>query len=157
LTARAPIRGSERPAPEGARRIGPADPDERIRVSVYVRPNSAREPDGQSGTSPENAEGSALTREEYAARFGGDPQELERVGSFGKAHGLEVEEADPGRRLIVLYGPIQAMERAFGVELSQYEYPEGHFRGHDGPATVPADLDGIVVNVRGLTLKRRSG
>ena len=43
------------------------------------------------------------------------------------------------------------MSNAFGVQLEEYDHPEGGtFRGRTGPIMIPAELDGIVVGVFGL-------
>lgn len=149
--ARAPVPGTERAAPPQARPIRPANPDDRTQVTVYLRQRPT--PAGSTSDSAAPAE-PASTREEFIARFGADPQEMAQVLAFADDYDLEVVEHDLARRLVILAGTLGALGRAFGVELREYEFPEGTFRGHEGPATVPSELEGIIVNVRGLTMRR---
>jgi kumamolisin len=140
-----PVKGSERATLAGARKVGPADPNERIRVSVYVRPGRPLDP-VESAT----VQGKHLSREEFAQTFGANADDLREVQSFAAEHGLTVDEVDAARRVVVLSGPVAAMEEAFRVQLSKYEHPEGSYRGREGSISVPASLDGVVVGVLGL-------
>lgn len=132
--------GSERPPPPGARRIGPADPTERVEVSVYLRPRSA----------PTPRSGQRMSRQDYAARHGARPEDLAVVERFARENSLEVVASDPGRRQVTLAGSVAAMSRAFQVELHRYESTEGVYRGRTGHVRVPAGLEGMVEAVLGL-------
>ncbi|HLY81515.1 MAG TPA: S53 family peptidase, partial [Acidimicrobiales bacterium] len=91
-----------------------------------------------------------MTREEFAARFGADAEDLTKVESFAKEHGLVVEQTDAARRVVVLGGTVADMGDAFGVELSRYDHADGSYRGRVGAITIPADLEGVVTSVHGL-------
>jgi kumamolisin len=149
---RVPIPGSERTALSNARKAGPADPKEQIRVSLYLRP---RRPVTTEAAAEAIAKSPAtrrrhLSRDEFAAAFGADAADLTKVESFAKEHGLAVEHVDAARRLVVLSGTVAAMSKTFGVELSRYVHPDGSYRGREGPVTIPADLDGVITSVHGL-------
>ena len=145
----APVAGSERQPLPGAKKIGPADPDQRIKVTVYVRqlgPEASIEKLGAQYPQ----ERRYLGVEEFNRTYGADPADLQRVAAFARAHGLAVLETNPARRSVLLSGTVSAMSEAFGTELSQYEHPSGAYRGRTGPLHVPADLQGIVEGVFGL-------
>jgi kumamolisin len=142
---RVPVKGSERAALAGAHATGPVDPSEQIRVSIYVRPARPLDPAEEAA-----AEGRHLSREEFAANFGANPDELAKVQSFAADHGLTVDEVDAARRVVVLSGPAAKMQDAFGVKLANYEHAQGTYRGREGAVTVPASLGDIVVGVLGL-------
>jgi kumamolisin len=134
-----PLPGSERQPPEG-RLLGAVDPNERVEVSVYLRPRSPIAP----------STGEALSRSEYAASHGAHPEDLAAVEAFAAETGLEVVESDPARRLVVLAGPVAVLSRAFGVELQRYEAAGAVFRGRTGSLMVPAELKDVLVAVLGL-------
>ena len=140
-----PVPGSERAPLPGARPVRPADPNEHIEVSIYLRAP-------QSGISGGQAPppGTRMTREEYAAAYGADPQAMEKIEAFARQHHLAVVESDPVRRRVVLAGAVSAMHAAFGVELYHYEHPGGSYRGRTGPVLLPADLVPLVDAVVGL-------
>jgi kumamolisin len=138
---RVPLPGSERAPRAGARPAAPADPAERVEVTVVLRP---REP------LPEPTGGAPLTREELAERHGADPADVERVERFATEHGLEVLERSAPRRTLALAGTAEQLERAFGVELTRWEDAAGGYRGRTGPVLVPADMVDAVEAVLGL-------
>ena len=148
-----PVRGSERTALKGARKVGAADPKERILVTVVVRRRPSLK--GLSSAVEEISalrpqERKHLTHEEFAATHGADPAELEKVEVFAHEHGLDVVEVNAAQRRLVLSGTVAAFSKAFGVSLARYKHPKGTYRGRTGPVRVPEDLAPIIEGVFGL-------
>lgn len=143
--------GSERSPMAGAREVGPANPDERIEVSVRLRSRAEKNP-------PLTVEALArrlekrklLTRDQLEKRHGADPASIRKIEAFAREHGLSVVEASAARRTVVLSGTVATMSAAFGVELKQYEHPNGTYRGRTGPVQIPADLQDTIEGVFGL-------
>ena len=155
---RVPLGGSERQPRTGAREVGVPDPNERIRVSVLVRPRSPLEELAsrkEMGSTPPR-ERQYLTREEFAARYGADPADVAKVEAFAHQHNLTVVEASLARRTVVLSGTIAALSAAFEVRLANYEHPEGTFRGRTGPLMIPSELAGVVQGVFGFDNRRQA-
>ena len=137
---RVEIAGSERtPLPED-RRIGRADPGERVAVTAVLR---------RRGPLPAISAG-PLRPHQLEAAAGADHADLRRLEDFAHQQGLDVVDANPGRRTVVLSGPVSALERAFGTELSLYDLDGKVVRGRSGPLSVPADLGPAVEGVFGL-------
>ncbi len=147
------IPGSERAVLAGARRVGKADPKERILVTVLVRRRSSAQK-LSSALEEINAgqprERKHLSREEFAAAHGADLQDLEKVEIFAHEHGLDVVEVSPAQRHVVLSGTVEAFSKAFGVSLARYRLSSGTYRGRKGPIHVPPDLAPIIEGVLGL-------
>jgi len=134
------------------------DPNERIRISVLVRPRRSLEELAsrkEMGSSLAR-ERQYLTREEFAARYGADPADVAKVEAFAHQHNLTVVEASLARRTIVLSGTIAALSAAFEVRLANYEHPEGTFRGRTGPVMIPSELAGVVQGVFGFDNRRQA-
>jgi kumamolisin len=91
-----------------------------------------------------------LSRKEFEQRHGADPDSITRVESFARQHKLTVKETSPARRTVILSGTVAAMNEAFGVELKEYEHPNGRYRGRTGSIHLPAELQKIVEGVFGL-------
>jgi kumamolisin len=91
-----------------------------------------------------------LSRDEFEQQYGADANDIARVESFAREHGLTVKESSAGRRTVILTGAASAMQEAFGVALKDYEHPTGKFRGRTGPVYIPDNLHGIVEGVFGL-------
>ena len=147
-----PVPGSERVPLPNAKVVGPAAPDERIEVTVRVRPRSSMQAQATSEAMTDRLphQRKYLSREEYEAAYGADPKDLAKVEAFARANSLVVVESSSARRSVVLSGTVAAFNAAFGVELEQYEYPGGSYRGRKGAIKVPADLAPIVEGVFGL-------
>lgn len=149
------IPGSERTQVAGARHVGAVHPDERLEVTVRLRPKAPL-------PSPTSADAGGaladvlpaqrhyLTRDEFAAAHGADPQDIAKVEQFAEAHGLAVVGASEARRSVLLSGPAAAFEAAFGTALAQFEHDGGSYRGRTGTLSVPADLGPVVEGVFGL-------
>jgi kumamolisin len=144
--------GSERSARRGSRVVGAPDPNQQIKISVRVRPRqplqtlaSANE---LKATPPHRR--NYLSREQFAASYGANPEDLAKIEAFAHQQNLTVIEASQPRRTVVLSGTIAALSSAFGVFLANYEHPEGAFRGRTGPLYIPEDLVGIVQGVFGF-------
>jgi len=142
-----PLQGSERTALPGARFLAPADPNQRIEISVVVRPRQKPHPE-QLAQAPQRRK--QLTREEFEAAYGADPADLELVEAFAHEYTLTVVETSRARRTVVLGGTVAAFSQAFGLQLAHYAHEGRTYRGRTGPVLIPKELAGVVEAVLGL-------
>ena len=144
---------SERAPMEGAKLIGPANPKEKMEVTIYLRRGSKAEayPNiAQLGSLPPK-ERHHLTREEFAAKHAALPDDFAKVRQFASEYGLQVKEEHPARRSVVLSGTVEAFSQAFEVKLERYEHPtKGSYRGREGTLTIPTELAQVIEGVFGL-------
>lgn len=152
-----PLAGSERVALEGAREIGPANPNETLDVTIRLRSRAGKKPivNASEFTKPIGKR-TILSRKEFEQRHGADPESIVRVEAFARQHKLLVKEKSPARRTVILTGSVAAMNEAFGVELKEYEHPSGRYRGRTGPIHLPAELQDVVEGVFGLDNRRQA-
>jgi len=147
-TGRAALPGSERAAAAAVRPAAtPAPSDAQIEATVVLR---RREPLPESVV-----RGAPLSRDEFTARYGADPADLDAVTAALAAHGVAVASADLGSRRVRVAGTRAALESAFGTSLEWAESaaPGGEMVAHwhrTGELSLPADLDGVVTAVLGL-------
>lgn len=147
---RVAVPGSERTAPPNARLVGTPDPNERIEVTVMMRPRKGFASVKEMGALPPKKR-KYLTHEEFAAAHGANPDDIEKVEEFAHEHNLTVVEVSAPRRSIKLSGSVADLSAAFGVYLANYEYSEGTYRSRTGSIYVPHDLADIVQGVFGFT------
>lgn len=133
--------GSEREAVPGATRLGPADPDERLDVTLYLRARSHE---------PAESPGQPLTRAEFAVIDGAQPADVDTVRTFAHAAGLRIVRISLAERVVVLSGTVGACSRAFRVDLGRYDGAGTTYRGREGSIHLPETLAGAVVAVLGL-------
>jgi kumamolisin len=139
---------SERPAVPSAKHIGKADGTREIRVSVILKRKAALD--------LKSLKGRHLSRAELNEKYGASRTDFDRVWTFAQAHGLRVdqEKSSLERRRVELHGPISAFNKAFGVDVNDYESTDpahkGSFHAITGALTVPESMVNSVEAVLGL-------
>ncbi len=92
-----------------------------------------------------------LTPEQYADRFGLSPNDIQRITNWLLSQGFLISNVARGRNWIVFSGTAAQAERAFQVEIHNFDVNgEKHF-SNTTPPSIPASLSGIVTGVRGLS------
>jgi kumamolisin len=153
------IPGSRRPSIPEAKLLGRSNPAQRITLSIYARQNpnppeaTVRSLDALRTDLPGKRR--YLTTEQFNSVYGADPADLEKIAAWAKANQLDVLESSAPTRRIQVQGTIQNIERAFSLELNEYQHPQdGQYRGREGEVHVPSELFGIVDGVFGLDTRR---
>jgi len=145
------IAGSERATLHGARLVGPANPQERIEVTLLLKPaSSSALPSLERAGNVKPHERTHLSREEFEAKHGADPKDVAKIDAFAHEHGLDIGEVNLAGRTVVLSGTVQALSDAFNVTLHMYDHPSGAYRGRTGAIEIPGELEDIVQGVFGL-------
>ena len=146
-----PLAGSERAPMEGAREIGPANPNEMVDVTIRLRSRTGKKPivNADEFTKPVETR-AILSRTEFERQHGADAASIARVEAFASQYKLVVKEESSARRTVILSGTVAAMNEAFGVELKEYDHPTGKYRGRTGSIHLPAELHDVVEGVFGL-------
>ena len=146
------VSGSERTPLPDARPIGPADPEQPIKLTVYVRPRPAHThvPSlKEIGHSPYEWMHSEQRAKALGA-FEADAKDINAVKKFAAANKLKIVEASVVKRSVLIEGKIGDAARAFGVDLQIWEHSGGRYRGRTGPVHIPSSLRGIVEAVFGF-------
>jgi len=144
------LKGSERAAVPGARTIGPAEPTERLQVTMLLRRRAQHDFAARVAAIASGRAHPFLSRDEFAQRHGAEAADLAAVRAFAGARGLAVEQEDAARRTVMLSGTVAQFSSAFGVQLHHMSHAGQRYRGRTGAILLPADLSGIVEAVFGL-------
>lgn len=115
------IEGSERFERHGSRRVSAPDPNERIELSILVRRRNSIKNIGwvkEMGSKLPH-ERQYLSREEFAATYGADNNDLKKIETFAHEHNLTVVEVSKARRTVVLSGTIGGLEHGIWGSLSK--------------------------------------
>jgi kumamolisin len=136
--------GSEKASLPTATGEKPVRPNSVITVSVVVR--------RKSPLNTRRLGKDRLTRAQYRQQHAADPAAVKLVRGFAKEFGLTVEKdtPKPERRTVKLTGNAAAMEKAFGVKLTQKVLEGATYRVREGSILIPAPLAGAVEAVLGL-------
>lgn len=150
MSKRVAVSGSECPAMPGAHSIGPTDPHQLIEISIYLRHRQPLPGIDNIRTSLEPGT--------FASRFGADPAHIDLIRQFAQEHRLHVLDRgdEIHRRMVTVAGTAGVLEEAFGVELNEYQFENGTFRGHEGPVQIPEEIASAVQGVFGLDNRPQS-
>jgi kumamolisin len=133
------------------RDLGPADPGTRRSVTVVLRRGAG----AQSGPSMAAADSldsrPRLSREALESAGAATTEDVDLVRGMAAQSGLKVRDVDRIGRRVVLEGPIEALQDAFGVRISRREAAGEPYLGYAGEIQLPGDLDGVVTAVLGLS------
>jgi kumamolisin len=156
------IEGSEQGPAAGARRVGPADPNETFSFTIRVRrrPGAPPLPDQEYWAAHPIGKRQFLTPEELAAQSGAAQTDLDKVAEFARSRGFEVVESSAARRTVRVSGTVEQANRTFAVDLGRYESPEETYRGREGAIYLPTEVADLIEGVFGLDnrrMVRRSG
>src|SRR5512135_3427425 len=125
--SRRPLPGSARQAAPGAVRVGDAASDDRVTVSVVLKPPAPSRP-GQEFASAS----------ELAAVRGAPADAVAAIRQFA-ADDLTVDRVDEAARTVTVSGTVAAMNDAFGVSLGRFASAAGadSYRGRTGEIHLP--------------------
>src|SRR4051794_12985901 len=101
-----PIEGSERDPVEGARRVRRAPPDERVEVTVVVRPQASAPSTAELLSAEAPARRRYLTGGGSARPGGAGPPARERAAACGREWGPGVVGSPAPRRSVALTGSV---------------------------------------------------
>jgi kumamolisin len=135
---------SERRDHPGATLAGPTDPQRIISVSVIVKRKNPLDLKALGGRH--------LSQEEFAEKYAADPANFDHLRDFAHKNGLTVDEAASSlaRRTIVLRGPANKIEAAFGVTLNNYQREGATFHSYLGTISMAQEHAEPVEAVLGL-------
>ncbi|MFZ0664008.1 MAG: S53 family peptidase [Acidobacteriaceae bacterium] len=138
------LRRSERSTPPNAKDAGRTSSQQLLSVSLIVRRKTPLD--------LATLKGRVLSREEFARKYGASAADFDTLRRFAHEHGLTVDEAASSlaRRTMVLRGTAANLEKAFGVELHNYERGKDKFHGFAGAVSLPESHAEVVEAVLGL-------
>ena len=136
-----------------AKNLGTADPSEMIEVTIWLNPHNRGELDRLTEqlydrTSPNYRHW--LTRTDLAARFMPTAAESRTIEEFFAAHNMKVVRVDPNNFFVRASGKVGDVEKAFGVQLDNYQVLGKTVRANDRDPYVEGAAGELVMSVAGL-------
>ena len=129
-----PLSGSEVPTLPAGELVGPADPHDRLVVSVYLNlPQPAA-----AGAGPSRAPVSAVT------------SRIAAVTDWARGQNLEVVDIDPAAGRVRLAGTVADLQRAFGIQVLHYRRSGHDYLSYQGQLYLPGHLHSSIQAVLGL-------
>lgn len=166
------LHGSERRVGSQSKRLGPADPEGTISITVVLRRRTDGPPlpDFNYWQRTHPLDRRYLSVEECGRFYGASGEDLEAVVSFVTEAGMKVDEAHGTRRTVIASGTVAQVNRAFAIEMQRYDSPlpkagrvgfpgqraketqpkRQIHRAYEGYVHIPQTLGTIIVAVFGL-------
>jgi len=148
-----PVNGTEHGHPATHKVLTQTAGNQQVTATLIVRRRNSM-PKMEEFSARSRGSRPLLTRVKFVDQHGADPKDLAEVEAFAKEHGLEVVASHAGRRSVVVRGTAAAMNKAFAVELHDYDSPRGKYHSHSGTANLPETLARTVEAVIGLDNRR---
>jgi subtilase family serine protease len=158
------------PAPMGYRRIGNSlrlpvpgaqaisrtPPSDTLFVNVITRRRVGAQPlpDQSYWMTTPPGRHAPLSHAEFTRRFGATQDQHDVVLQFASDHGLAFVESSLSRRSVILSGTVEAMNKAFNIELSDYTTGSETYRSHEGYVYLRPEIADVVEGILGLDNRR---
>jgi hypothetical protein len=134
--------------------VGRAAAEERITIQVHLRMRNEAAADAELAaiSDPDNASyGQFLSNEEFEAKYAPAAEDIAAVRAHLESSGLSVTYVPDNRAFVTAQGTVQATERAFATRLGMYKVGEVAKRAPMDTPAAPAQLQGAVLGVLGLS------
>ncbi len=141
-----------------AQRIDHYRGDHMLRLALAIQPPHMAEE--EAFLAELNTKGSPnfhnfLTPEEWNARFAPSVADEQKVVNWAQSHGLKVTQRFSHRLIVAVEGPVNAIEKAFGVTINNYQVGDEVDFANDGDPVLPAELQGVLYSVQGMNSIQR--
>ncbi len=139
--------GSHRPRSKGARRVGAAEPREKLELTLSLR--------GPKLPSADELANGPLTPAEFRKKYCASARDAQKVAKVLKGFGLKVESTTLETRSMRVSGTVADVEAAFHARLGIYESKhQGRYRDREDDYKVPRGLSRIITAILGLSQRR---
>jgi kumamolisin len=156
LDKRITLTSSRRSIPRDAKAIGKVNPEQRIEVTLLLRPHDAALKGNaranallamSAGTTDGN---NYLTRETFGSAQGAALDDIQSIERFAHDHDLTVTYSSVAQRMVKVTGTLSALTAAFGAKLKNYRAGKNKFRGRTGELSAPQSIADSIVGVYGF-------
>ena len=140
---RAQIISSERTKAADTKEVSSAKPDDKMQVVLQIKSKASDQELDDMYKQVTSGQHAPLSDSEFEQKFGADPNGLQQIQKFAKDNGLNIANPDTDTKsgVVVLQGDAAQMEKAFAVQLKDYQNNVGElFRSYEGKASVPTSL-----------------
>ncbi len=133
--------------------VEPYDPASKLRLAINITPPKMAEEEAilkelQDRKSPNFHK--YLTPEQWNARFAPAPEDEQAVVDWLNSQGLTVTARYPNRLMVDAEGTVDAIQKAFNVNINKYEVNGEIEFSNDRDPVIPGNLVGIIEYIEGL-------
>ena len=147
------LSGHAIPSLARAAALQPTDASRRLSLSIALQPRNQAQLAAliqQQGDPSSPSYHAYLSPEQYTLQFGPTQASVDAVTAFLVSQGLHVDSVSPNRLLIQASGSVEAIQRAFQVQLQDFSVHGLTVHAPVNEPSVPAPLGGVVQGIMGL-------
>jgi kumamolisin len=153
------VSGSQKKAVRDAKVIGKVDPNERIEITVVLRPRRSREEPRTTEEAVEEAmslgrqppeQRHYQSREELATQRGAAPEDVVKIETLAQEHHLTVVEVSLPKRTMRLAGTVANLTASFRPNLKRAMVGRRVVRMRTGGISIPKALEDSIIAVLGF-------
>lgn len=138
----------------GAARVAPAPAREPLDLTLRLRHGRSEPVDLQTlAADVAGGRRPALTRREWASRFGAAAADIDVVTRWARRAGVVVTGVDAARRAVHVTAPAGRLARLFRITRVRYRHGAHTWASHTGAIHVPRAIAAIVTGVTGFHLE----
>jgi len=133
--------------------MSPYDPTQKLRLALALQPPHMAEEEeflAELETKGSPNFHKFLTPEEWNTRFAPSAEDEQKVVDWATSQGLTVTSRFANRLVVDVEAPVEVIQKAFGVVISNYQVGSEVEFSNDRDPVVPSELGGILYSVAGL-------
>ena len=148
-----PVNTPKQLATGEAKPVGAYNPSSMLRLAISIKaPKMAEEEEFLKELQDRNSPNfhKYMTPKQWNARFAPSAQDEQAVVDWVKSQGLTVTARYPNRLMVDAEGTVDAIQKAFNVNINRYEVNGAVEFSNDRDPQIPSNLAGIVQYIDGL-------
>ena len=132
---------------------GPVDPSTVITVTAWLKLHNENQLENLLAQQKQKGSASYhkwITQDEFNARFSPTAQEVKSLQNFLTAHGLSVLATAENNFYVKVQGTVEAIEKAFHVQIDSYDLNGVTYRANNGNPSVNDVIGGHIAAISGM-------
>ncbi len=141
------------PLIQHAQRLQPADPQQRLDLSIGLRLRNESGADSllQAVNDPQSPlYHHYLTPDQFKQQFAPTPDQIQQIESYLQGQGITVTGVATDQMLINATANVEQVQNSFQVRIHNYQFSNHTFYANDTPPSVPANVGQLITSISGL-------
>jgi len=150
---RTSLQGNVVPLVKDAHLLGPTDPNQRLQLNISLKLRNEPELNMMltaiaNPNSPDYQH--YITADQFKQRYSPMPNQVQQVVAFLQSQGLTIKSISANNTLIDATCTVAQAEKAFSVQINNYQFKSLRFYANAEEPTVPTSISSIILSIGGL-------
>jgi subtilase family serine protease len=154
MEPRTRLQGNVIPLVKDANLLGPTDPNQRLQLSISFKLRNEPELDMRltaiaNPNSPDYQH--YITAGEFKQLYSPLPNQVQQVVAFLQSQGITINKISANNTLIDATCTVARAEKAFSVQINNYQFKSLHFYANANEPSVPTSISSLILSISGLS------